>query len=418
MNNTKITHYQSRQYSTLGMDGFARKAVIQLLGRLQYGTILLHDFEGQYILGTDNDDETLRATITVHSPKFYRKVLFGGSIGAGEAYIEGLFEVDDLTRLIRIMARNMSLVDKMEEGLAWLLWPFRRLSHIFKSNSRRGARKNILAHYDLGNELYSTFLDPTMMYSSAIFPHNDSSLEEASLHKLETICRKLRLQRSDHLLEIGTGWGGLAIFAAQQYGCRVTTTTISDAQYQEARKRIEQAGVSEYITLVRKDYRDLTGKFDKLISIEMIEAVGYRYLTDFFKKCGILLHDDGAMLLQAITIQDQKFKSYARSVDFIQRHIFPGGCLVSNRKMVELIAQTTNMVVRGLDDYGIHYARTLQEWRRRFNSCFSQLKEHGFDEQFRRLWEFYLCYCEGGFRERSISVVQLVATKPDNRSII
>lgn len=418
MSNTKITHYQSRQYSTLNMDGFARKTVIQLLRRLQYGTILLHDSEGEYILGADINDETPRAKITVHSPKFYRKVLFAGSIGAGEAYIEGLFEADDLTGLMRIMARNMSLVDTMEEGLAWLLWPFRRISHIFKNNSRRGARKNILAHYDLGNELYSTFLDPTMMYSSAIFPHDESSLEEASLYKLETICKKLRLQRSDHLLEIGTGWGGLAIFAAQQYGCRVTTTTISDAQYREAREKIEQAGVSEHITLVRKDYRDLTGKFDKLTSIEMIEAVGYRYLSDFFKKCGSLLHDDGAMLLQAITIQDQKFEKYARSVDFIQRHIFPGGCLVSNRKMVDLIATTTNMVVRGLDDYGNHYARTLEEWRRRFNSSFAQLKEHGFDEQFRRLWEFYLCYCEGGFRERSISVVQLLATKPDNHSIM
>jgi cyclopropane-fatty-acyl-phospholipid synthase len=257
-----------------------------------------------------------------------------------------------------------------------------------------------------------------MMYSSAIYAEKSSSLEEASINKLEVICNKLDLKETDRVIEIGTGWGGFAIHAAKNYGCHVTTTTISEAQYREAKERVQAAGLEDKITLLKKDYRDLSGQYDKLVSIEMIEAVGYNYLSEYFRKCGSLLKDNGLMLIQAITIQDQKFNQYARSVDFIQRHIFPGGCLASNRKMLELICDTTNMVVQNLEDYGIHYARTLKEWRKRFNANFSKLQDHGFDERFRRLWEFYLCYCEGGFLEKSISVVQLVAAKPGFRQEI
>jgi cyclopropane-fatty-acyl-phospholipid synthase len=282
-------------------------------------------------------------------------------------------------------------------------------------NSRHGSRKNILAHYDLGNDLYKEFLDPTMMYSSAIYPSASSSLEEAAEYKLDHICKRLNLGPQDSVIEIGSGWGGFALHAASRYGCHVTTTTISDAQYAEAKRRIELAGLTDRITLLKKDYRDLEGTYDKLVSIEMIEAVGYHYLPTFFKKCGTLLKSGGTMLLQAITIRDQQFKSYVNDVDFIQKHIFPGGCLTSNSHMLKLIAEKSDMVVRNIEDFGLDYARTLSDWKERFLSAFPKLEKQGYDERFRRLWEFYLSYCEGGFRERSISVVQLVSTRPHNQ---
>jgi cyclopropane-fatty-acyl-phospholipid synthase len=255
-----------------------------------------------------------------------------------------------------------------------------------------------------------------MMYSSAMYPKKTSSLEEASLHKLETICKKLDLQPSDKVIEIGSGWCGFAIYAAAKYGCHVTTVTISEAQYQEGKKRIEEAGLSDRITLLKQDYRDLTGSYDKLVSIEMIEAVGHRYHPQFFSKCNELLKDNGIMLIQAITMKDQGYEQYIKTVDFIQRHIFPGGCLPSNNRMLQLVSSETDMVVRQLDDFGFDYARTLREWRNRFNQSFSGLRNKGYDDTFKRLWNFYLCYCEGGFLERAISVVHLVATRPNNRS--
>jgi cyclopropane-fatty-acyl-phospholipid synthase len=313
------------------------------------------------------------------------------------------------------MVLNMDLLDRMERGLGRILQIFRILGHAINNNSRKGSKRNILAHYDLGNEMYQAFLDPTMMYSSAIYPHAASTLEEASHNKLETICKKLDLKLTDRVIEIGSGWGGFAIHAARNYGCHVTTTTISDAQYREAKKRIEAAGLADRVTLLQSDYRDLHGSFDKLVSIEMVEAVGRKYLPTFFKKCGDLLADNGTMLLQAITIRDNKYDQYARSVDFIQSHIFPGGHVPSVTKMVNLLTEKTDMVVRSLEDFGPHYARTLRDWRKRFVKAFPSLRELGYDERFRRLWEYYLCYCEGGFQERSISVVHLVATRPGNR---
>lgn len=269
-----------------------------------------------------------------------------------------------------------------------------------------------MAHYDLGNEMYETFLDPTMMYSSAIYGDDQMSLEDASLHKLQRICEQLELTKDDHLVEIGTGWGGFAIYAAKNYGCHVTTTTISDAQFEEAKKRVEAAGLDDKITLLKEDYRNLTGQYDKLVSIEMIEAVGDKYHPVFFAKCNELLKDGGRMVLQAITIKDQNYDAYVHSVDFIQRHVFPGGCLLSNKRMVDLIAQETQMVVTALSDFGLHYAKTLHHWRERFMQAKVEIEGLGYDERFRRLWEFYLCYCEGGFLARSISVVHLTAEKP------
>ncbi len=394
------------------LDRPAKALLCRLLGRLEHGRLQLIDGEERLRFG-GGDGPAVQ--LTVRHPAFYRKALFGGSIGAGEAYIDGLWDVDDLTGLCRIMARNMALLDRMEEGLAWLLRPFHLLRHLLRGNSRGRAKRNILAHYDLGNRMYESFLDPTMMYSAAIFPRPESSLEEASLHKLETICRKLDLQAGDRVVEIGTGWGGFAIHAAGRYGCHVTTTTISAAQYQEAKRRIEAAGLGDRITLLQSDYRDLSGRYDKLVSIEMIEAVGHRYLPAFFAKCGELLAAHGTMLLQAITIRDQKYEQYVRSVDFIQAHIFPGGCLPSNRRMLELVADKTDLVVHHLEDFGLDYAQTLHHWRERFHAALPSLKQLGYDDTFRRLWEFYLCYCEGGFRERAISVVHLLASGPEYR---
>ncbi len=391
---------------------WSRFLVLKMLTGLQHGQIILQEGHKKWVFGKGG---SLRAHILVNDKSFYRKVLLGGSIGGGEAYVDGIWKVDDLTALVRIMVLNMAFLDRMERGFAWVLRPVDLLRHALNANSKSRSKRNILAHYDLGNDMYASFLDPTMMYSSAIYPRADASLEEASAHKLEIICRKLDLQPTDRVIEIGTGWGGFAIYAAKNYGCHVTTTTISDAQYQEAAKRVRGAGLTDRITLLRSDYRDLTGQYDKLVSIEMIEAVGHRFLPVFFAQCGELLKPDGKMLLQAITITDQKYKQYTRTVDFIQRYIFPGGCLPSNSRMLQLIAEKTDMVVRQLDDFGFDYARTLRDWRSRFNESFAGLRNNGYDETFRRLWEYYLCYCEGGFLERSISVVHLVASRPGHR---
>lgn len=394
------------------IDRLAKQMVLRLLKSLQFGQLTLMEGKERWTFGSDG---ALTAHITVRDPSFYRQVAFGGSIGAGEAYINHLWDVDDLVVLSRIMVLNMDLLDRMERGLGWALQIFRLIGHTLNSNSRKGSKRNILAHYDLGNEMYRAFLDPTMMYSAAIYPKPSSTLEEASHYKLETICKKLNLQPTDRVIEIGSGWGGFAIHAARNYGCHVTTTTISDAQYGEAKKRIEGAGLTDRINLLQSDYRDLQGSFDKLVSIEMVEAVGREYLPTFFAKCGELLVEKGTMLLQAITIRDNKYDQYARSVDFIQHHIFPGGHVPSVTKMVNLLTEKTDLVVRSLEDFGHDYARTLRDWRWRFAKAFPSLREQGYDERFRRLWEFYFCYCEGGFQERSISVVHLVASRPGNR---
>jgi cyclopropane-fatty-acyl-phospholipid synthase len=394
------------------IDKLAKQTVFRLLRAMQFGQIVIRDGNDLWTFGTD---ETLVVHITVRDLSFYRQVVFGGSIGAGEAYIDHHWDVDDLAILVRIMVRNMDVLDRMEGGPGWIMQIFRLLGHTVNHNSRKGSKRNILAHYDLGNEMYRAFLDPTMMYSSAIYPKTSSTLEEASYYKLETICRKLDLQSTDRVIEIGTGWGGFAIHAARNYGCHITTTTISDAQFMEAKNRIFAAGLDDRITLLKCDYRDLRGSFTKLVSIEMVEAVGRKYLPTFFKKCGELLAENGIMLLQAITIRDNKYDQYARSVDFIQRHIFPGGHVPSVTKMVKLLTEKTDMVMRSLEDFGLDYARTLRDWRWRFAKAFPALREHGYDERFRRLWEYYLCYCEGGFQERSISVVHLVANRPGNQ---
>lgn len=388
---------------------WSRVMLHRLLQHLRYGQITLIEGDQRYTFGQDAD---FHAQIRVNNPAFYTRAVFGGSIGAAESYVDGDWDADCLTTLVRIVARNSKLLDRLEERWAWLSRPWQRVKHLLRPNDRSGSKRNIIAHYDLGNRMYESFLDPTMMYSAAIYPAADSSLEEAAVYKLDHICRRLDLRPDDRVIEIGSGWGGFAIHAASHYGCHVTTTTISEAQYEEAGRRIAAAGLEDRITLLKQDYRDLEGAYDKLVSIEMIEAVGHRFLPQFFAQCRRLLKPDGMMLLQAITIQDQLYRRYLDSVDFIQEYIFPGGCLLSNQHLLKLVSEKTDMVVRGLEDFGLDYARTLKDWHDRFMANFKKIEQIGYDERFKRLWQYYFCYCEGGFRERSISVVQLTATRP------
>jgi len=415
MNTLTTTAERSEERSGSMTDRWAKALFLRFMNHLDHGHLTVCD--GQEVLNFGTDRE-LSAHLTVLDQRFYSKVILGGSIGAGEAYIDRLWDTSDLVAVVRVIARNMAVLDRLEKKFGWIFKPYRLLLHRRNRNNKSGARRNIISHYDLGNDLYGAFLDSRMMYSSAIYPDKTSDVEQAAAHKLEIICRKLDLKADDNVIEIGSGWGGFAIYAAANYGCRVTTTTISEAQYREAKRRIEEAGLSDKITLLQKDYRDLDGKFDKLVSIEMIEAVGHEYLPGYFTKCSNLLNKDGRMVIQAITISDQNYDKYIKEVDFIQRHVFPGGCLVANKVMLDLIARKTDMVVRGLEDFGIDYARTLNDWRIAFNEAFESLEIKGYDDRFRRLWNFYLAYCEGGFRERSISLVHLVATKPEFRSEI
>ena len=354
-------------------------------------------------------------TLHVKDSQFYGEVVFGGSIGAGEAYMQGYFECDNLTNLIRLMVRNQSLLDNIESSFAKITSPIQAWLHRINKNTQVGSRRNISVHYDLGNDFFKLMLDPTMMYSSAIFETSKQTLEEASLAKLKRICKKLDLKSSDHVIEIGTGWGGFAIYAAQHYGCKITTTTISQAQYQLALERIKEVGLEDKIEVLLSDYRDLTGKYDKLVSIEMIEAVGYQFYDTYFKACGNLLKQNGIMLLQAITITDQRYASAIKSVDFIQRYIFPGSCIPSVTAMLNSITKSSDMRLFDLEDIGPHYATTLARWRDNFFSNISEIRALGYPEAFILMWDFYLCYCEGGFEERALGDVHMLLVKPENR---
>ena len=394
----------------------ARKALLERLARLRDGEIRLNDSAGSQRFGARTARCGLSVTLTVRDPAFYSLAAFGGTVGAGEAYIHGHWRCDDLTALVRIMVLNRSVMEDMESGLAArgtaLL---RRLLHWANRNSKSGSARNIAAHYDLGNDLYRLMLDDTMAYSCGIFLHEEATLHEASVAKFDAVCRKLALTPSDHLVEIGTGWGGLAIHAAEQYGCRVTTTTISREQHDYAQQKIAARGLSDRITLLFKDYRDLTGHYDKLVSIEMIEAVGAKYLETYFAKCSSLLKPTGAMLLQAITLQDQFYAQALKSVDYIQRFIFPGSFIPSVNAINGAVARVTDMKLFNLEDIGPHYAPTLRMWRERFFQNINKVRALGYPESFNRLWEFYLCYCEGGFAERQLGDVQMLLTKPDCR---
>lgn len=394
------------------LEALARRAILVRLAAIADGALRIEDGAERLQFGALTARCQLSATVRVHDPRFYTELAFGGSIGAGEAYMSGYWSTDDLTAVMRVLISNMSVVDGMEGGLARFGAPLRKALHWAAHNSRRGSRRNISAHYDLGNEFFRTFLDPTLMYSAAIFERTGMSLEKASLAKLDRICRRLELKPVDHLLEIGTGWGAMALHAAGHYGCRVTTTTISREQYELARERIDAAGLADRITLLQEDYRDLRGQYDKLVSIEMIEAVGYRYYDAYFRQCGALLKPDGMMLLQAITIADQRYESARNAVDFIQRHIFPGSCIPSVTVITDAVTRVTDMRLVDLLDIGVHYATTLRCWRENLFANLEQVRALGYPEEFIRMWEFYFCYCEGGFIERVIGDAQMLFIKP------
>ena len=393
--------------------GLLRRLVLRQLAQLRIGSLRLH--EGSSTLHFGSADAELRAEIHVHDSAAWGLIAGNGSIGAGEAYIHGYWSSPELTAVIRLFVANLDVLDGMEGGLAILGRPLVRGLHWLNRNTRSGSRRNIAAHYDLGNELFEQFLDPTMMYSAAMFERADDSLEQAQLNKLERICRKLDLKPGDHLLEIGTGWGSMALYAATHYGCRVTTTTLSQQQYAYTQRRILEQGLQDRVTLLLEDYRDLTGQYDKLVSIEMIEAVGHRYLSDYFQQCAHLLKPDGLMLLQAITIRDQRYHQARRSVDFIQRYIFPGGALPSLNRMLEVLTKRSDLNLVHMEDFGPHYARTLRLWHENLHRARHELERLGYDDYFYRMWEFYLCYCEGGFIERGIGTAQLLLAKPQAR---
>lgn len=399
------------------VEKWCRALALKALSYIRHGHITMLE-DGDVVGEFGNRASSLHARVDVHHPRTYRRFLFDGDIGAGESYTDGDWTSPDLVSVIRLFAANLEAMDKISNRFGWLTWPLQKLNFVTRRNSKRRAKQNIVSHYDLGNDLYTRFLDQRMQYSSAVYPTPTSNLEEAQAHKLERLCQMLDLKATDHLIEIGTGWGGLAIYAAQNYGCKVTTTTISDAQYEYARERVDALGLSGQITLLKDDYRDLEGQFDKLVSVEMIEAVGKSYLPGFFAKCSSLLKANGRLVIQAITIADQRSASYNRNVDFIQRHIFPGGYLPSLAQMSRLFSHKTDLVLRQVDDIGLDYARTLHDWRLRFNNSRSELQALGYDDRFARLWNYYLCYCEGGFTERSVSAVQLAATKPADKGAL
>ena len=401
-----------------GLDSLARRIVRSRLAEMHHGQLVLCENGREEAFGAVSEDCPLTARLIVNDPRCYSEVAFGGSIGAGEAYIHDYWTTDNLTNVVRIFVRNRDVLADMDTGTALVTRPFQKLFHWMHRNTQKGSRRNIAAHYDLGNEFYQLWLDARMMYSSAFFERPDMSLDAASTSKLDRICRKLDLAPDDHVIEIGSGWGGFAIFAAGKYGCRVTTTTISRRQYEYARREIERAGLADRITLLLKDYRELEGEFDKLVSIEMIEAVGHQYHDTFFRKCAGLLKPHGEMLLQSITIADQYYGQAKKGVDFIKRYIFPGGCLTSVSAMAASLTRATDMRVTHLEDIGPHYATTLKRWHDRFFASVDKVRRLGFSDEFIRMWQYYLCYCEGGFIERAIGNVQMHVVKPGARPAV
>ncbi len=393
------------------MDGWAKTLLHQRLAGLTAGEIILVD-GGTQRFGHARADFPVAVRIEVERQEFYGDTVFGGSLGAAEAYRAGAWHCSDLVGLVRILVRNRAVLDGLDGGLALAAAPLRRLAHAVNRNTRGGSRRNIAAHYDLGNEFFKLFLDDTLMYSCALFERPGMSLREASLAKLDRVCRKLDLKPGDHVLEIGTGWGGFALHAARHYGCQVTTTTISENQYRLAAERIAAEGLGDRVHLLKQDYRDLTGHYDKLVSIEMIEAVGYAYYETFFRQCAQLLKPDGLMLLQAITINDREYMRARDEVDFIKRYVFPGSWIPSVTALLDAATQGSDLQLIGLDDIGPHYATTLRHWREAFLANLEAVRVQGYTDAFIRLWEFYLAYCEGGFEERALGDVHMLMAKP------
>jgi cyclopropane-fatty-acyl-phospholipid synthase len=397
------------------LDRMARSAFLRQLSALEDGRLTIRDGLGESEFGQTSARCPFDVNIEVRDLRFYRHVVLDGHLGAAETYMRQYWTCPDVAALVRLMLRNERFLTRLDRGLARLTQPLRFLVHRLRSNTRAGSRRNIVAHYDIGNDFYRLMLDESMTYSCGIFERDDSTLLEASTAKNDRLCRKLALSPSDHVLEIGSGWGGFAIHAARQYGCRVTTTTISKQQFELARERIAREGLTDRITILQKDYRDLQGQYDKLVSIEMIEAVGHEYYETFFRKCGALLKPDGMMAMQAITIPDHLFRRHVKTVDFIRRYIFPGSCIPTITALSNAMARAGDLRLVHLDDITPHYARTLRSWYDNVRGNIDEIRSLGYSDTFLRLWEFYLLYCEGSFAEGYNRDVQMILIRPECR---
>jgi len=393
------------------LDIFFKKQFLKKISILKKGYVKFVIKDETFHIGDSNDD--LKCEFNIKDNAFFTLIATAGLNGAAEAYALGLWDCDNLVKLIQILIRNQNTMNKLDNGLAALIKPINKIIHNKRKNTLTGSKKNILAHYDLSNDFYSLWLDETMTYSCGIFKDKSTTLKEASLKKIETLLENLSVSDNDTILEIGTGWAGCAIHAVKKYNCNVVTTTISDSQYDYAKKKIHEYGLSEKITLLKEDYRNLNGKYDKIISIEMIEAVGHKNIPFYFKKISNLLNDSGLFALQGITYNDQKFDSYKNSVDFINKYIFPGACLISLSQVIEVCKQHTNLILTDLKDITPHYATTLSLWRKNFLNQKKEIIKLGFSDNFIRLWEFYLVYCEAGFLEKNIGDYQFLFTKKE-----
>lgn len=390
------------------------RLVLSRLERLKHGALTIHAGGQRHEFGS-KAPAGLHAALSVHDERFWGAVARRGSIGAGESYAKGWWTSTEPTDIVRLLIRNQEVLSGLDSGLARISQPLLAAYHALRRNTERGSRENISAHYDLSNDFFALFLDQTMTYSCGFYEHENSTLEEASRAKMDRLCQKLELRPGEHLLEIGTGWGAFAMHAAREYGCQVTTTTISREQHNLASERIRAAGLDGRIELLLEDYRRLRGTYDKLVSVEMIEAVGHQFYGTFFARCAALLKPEGVMALQAISIADQHFERASRSVDFIKRHIFPGSCIPSVTALCSSMTTASDLRLTDLEDIGPHYVTTLASWRRNLRERWSQARALGYSDEFLRLWEFYFCYCEGGFAERHLSDVQMLLAKPGRR---
>ncbi len=389
-----------------------QKQVFRVLNQFQHGQVTVENGDHRETFGSPGQDH-LEVVIRVLNPQLYKRIAWEGSLGAAESYLQGEWTCDNLVNFFRILCRNMDQLSDLDSGWSKVVTTVAAWGHRKNRNDKSGSQRNIAAHYDLSNDFFQLFLDETMMYSSAYYSKEDVPLAEASLAKLDLICQKLDLKPEDHVLEIGTGWGGFALYAAENYGCRVTTTTISTQQHDYAKERIENAGLTDRVALLKTDYRDLTGQYDKLVYIEMIEAVGAEFLSTYFEKCESLLKPGGSMLVQSILMPDHRYERYTRSVDFIQKYIFPGGHLPSVSAMQQALSNRTQLRLAAFEEFAESYAKTLREWRTAFFEKIDQVRNYGFDERFIRMWDYYLCYCEGAFLEQATSVGQFVWIKAD-----
>ena len=413
--NTSVEHQRTGNTGLSLISRVAKHLACQQLAQLGHGRLVIREAGGEDLVFGDGDDRYPQAELVIHNHSTWRDLVTGGSIGAAESFVAGDWSSPDLTALLRFFTRNIDTMNRFEDRFAWISKPALKALHWLNRNTPEGSRKNISAHYDLGNDLFRLFLDPTMMYSSAIYPREDATLDEAAVHKLDTICRKLDLGPEDRVVEIGTGWGGFAIHAAKHYGCHVTTTTISREQLELAKARVKAEGLEDRITLLFDDYRDLQGQFDKLVSIEMIEAVGPQFLDSYLSQISHLLKPDGLALIQAINMPEQRYHRALKNVDFIQRYIFPGSFIPSFGAILGSMNRGSDLVLTHAEDFGFHYARTLRDWCDRFMARRQELEQLGYDQAFQRLWHFYFAYCEAGFSERAIGVAHLVMAKPANK---